>query len=204
MNNLKNPAETLAELNEIFENPGAEYRGKPFWSWNGELEKDEVLRQIEIMKEMGFGGYFMHSRSGLITEYLGDEWFEIINAAADKGEELGLEAWLYDEDRWPSGSAGGIASRDEKYRMKSVFVYEITREKFVWTEDVMCAFVAKLEGVNMACYEPITKETDVMGDAFEGMTVLKFAVVKDAPHSVFNGATYIDTMMPEAVDKFMK
>ena len=29
MNNLKNPAETLAELNEIFENPGAEYRGKP-------------------------------------------------------------------------------------------------------------------------------------------------------------------------------
>ncbi|MBO5418151.1 MAG: hypothetical protein J6A50_06080 [Clostridia bacterium] len=204
MNNLKNPAETLAELNEIFENPGAEYRGKPFWSWNGELEKDEVLRQIEIMKEMGFGGYFMHSRSGLITEYLGDRWFEIINAAADKGEELGLEAWLYDEDRWPSGSAGGIASRDEKYRMKSVFVYEITREKFVWTEDVMCAFVAKLEGVNMACYEPITKETDVMGDAFEGMTVLKFAVVKDAPHSVFNGATYIDTMMPEAVDKFIE
>ncbi len=203
-NSLKKPAETLEELETIFTNPGAEYRGKPFWAWNGELEKDEVLRQIEIMKEMGFGGYFMHSRSGLITEYLGDEWFEIINAAADKGEELGLEAWLYDEDRWPSGSAGGIASRDEKYRMKSLYVYEIPREKFVWTEDVTCAFVAKLDGVNMSEYEPIDRDTDLTESRFEGMTVLKFAVVKDAPHSVFNGATYIDTMMPEAVDKFIE
>ena len=49
-------------------NPGAEYRGKPFWSWNGALEEEELLRQIDVMKEMGFGGYFMHSRTGLITE----------------------------------------------------------------------------------------------------------------------------------------
>ena len=27
---------------EIFKNPGNEYRAKPFWSWNGKLEKDEI------------------------------------------------------------------------------------------------------------------------------------------------------------------
>ena len=26
-----------------FAQPGAAYRGKPFWSWNGELEKEELL-----------------------------------------------------------------------------------------------------------------------------------------------------------------
>ena len=65
---------------------------------------------------MGFGGYFMHSRTGLATEYLGTEWFELINACADYGERQEMESWLYDEDRWPSGTAGGMASEPEKYR----------------------------------------------------------------------------------------
>ena len=105
------------KLIQLFENPGVEYRGKPFWSWNGELEKDELIRQVGVMKEMGFGGYFMHSRAGLITEYLGEEWFELINAVADAGTKMGMESWLYDEDRWPSGSAGGKVTVDKQYRM---------------------------------------------------------------------------------------
>ena len=55
------------QIRKIIENPTAEYRAKPFWSWNGKLEKKELLRQIEILKEMGFGGFFMHSRTGLET-----------------------------------------------------------------------------------------------------------------------------------------
>lgn len=36
-----------------FENPPKEYRGKPFWAWNGQLEEQELLRQVHILKEMG-------------------------------------------------------------------------------------------------------------------------------------------------------
>ena len=83
---------THSELVKLFENPTTEYKGKPFWSWNGELDRDELIRQTHVMGEMGFGGHFMHSRAGLITEYLGDEWFDHINAVADESERLGLEA----------------------------------------------------------------------------------------------------------------
>lgn len=83
----------------IFKYPGPEWRGKPFWCWNGKLEKRELIRQIHIIKEMGIGGFFMHSRTGLETEYLGKEWFELINTCIREGRELGLESWLYDEDR---------------------------------------------------------------------------------------------------------
>ena len=100
-------------IEDEFKNPGAEWRGKPFWSWNGKLEKDELLRQIDVMKDMGMGGFFMHSRTGLETEYLGEEWFELINACADYAESIGMEAWLYDEDRWPSGLAGRMSSKNE-------------------------------------------------------------------------------------------
>ena len=100
----------LSSVVAEFAQPGVAFRGKPFWSWNGVLEKDELVRQLSIFKEMGMGGAFMHSRTGLKTEYLGKEWFELINACADECEQLGLEAWLYDEDRWPSGTAGGMAT----------------------------------------------------------------------------------------------
>ena len=81
------------ELIKLFENPTNEYRGKPFWSWNGELDKEELLRQLSVIKEMGLGGFFIHSRAGLMTEYLGEEWFDLVNAVTDEGEKLGLESW---------------------------------------------------------------------------------------------------------------
>ena len=31
-----------------WQNPSAAYRGKPFWSWNGQLEPAELIRQIGI------------------------------------------------------------------------------------------------------------------------------------------------------------
>ena len=32
---------------KLFEHPTAEYRGTPFWAWNCDLKKDELLRQID-------------------------------------------------------------------------------------------------------------------------------------------------------------
>ena len=43
------------ELREKFAQPDREFRGLPFWSWNGKLDREELLRQVRVMKEMGFG-----------------------------------------------------------------------------------------------------------------------------------------------------
>ena len=84
---------------------------KPFWSWNDRLEKKELVRQIELMKESGIEGFFMHARGGLKTEYMGDDWFDCIKACMDKADELGMEAWAYDENGWPSGFASGAVPK---------------------------------------------------------------------------------------------
>ena len=88
----------------------------PFWSWNNKLETKKLQKQIEWMAENEFGGFFMHARAGLKTEYLGDEWMECVNACVEKAEELGLDAWLYDENGWPSGFVGGELLKEEKNR----------------------------------------------------------------------------------------
>ena len=89
------------------------YESIPFWSWNDELEPDELRRQIRAMKKAGIGGFFMHARGGLTTEYLGEKWFEATEACIDEAKKQGMDAWCYDENGWPSGFAGMKLLEDE-------------------------------------------------------------------------------------------
>ncbi|MCD6232147.1 hypothetical protein J7K28_05935 [Candidatus Aerophobetes bacterium] len=109
------------KIEEKFKNPPIEFRSAPFWSWNDDLKNEELCRQIKEMKEKGIGGFFMHSRIGLITPYLSSEWMNKIKVSVDYARKTGMLAYLYDEDRWPSGFAGGIIpSKGEEYRIKAL------------------------------------------------------------------------------------
>ena len=79
--------------------------------WNDRLQKENLGEQIEGFKKAGMGGFFIHSREGLETEYLSTEWMEDVKFCVDKAQENDLELWIYDEDKWPSGAAGGKVSR---------------------------------------------------------------------------------------------
>ena len=99
----------------------------PFWSWNDKLEPEELRRQIRVMKELGMNGFFMHARCGLVTDYLSDEWFECVGACIDEAKKLGMEAWSYDENGWPSGFAGG-ALLEERDNLAGFLRMESTSE----------------------------------------------------------------------------
>ncbi len=96
----------------LFAQPNARYRGAPFWSWNGALEQGRLFDQIEEFRRMGLGGFHMHPRTGLTTEYLGTEFMSLVKSCTERAKERGMLAWLYDEDRWPSGFAGGLVTKD--------------------------------------------------------------------------------------------
>ena len=36
---------------DLFKNPTSDYRATPFWAWNCELERDELCRQIDILRK---------------------------------------------------------------------------------------------------------------------------------------------------------
>ena len=91
--------------------------GLPFWSWNDELEVDKLVKQINEMHKNGYGGFFMHARSGLKTEYLKDKWFDCVRACCEKAKKLGMQAWLYDENGWPSGFVGGKLLDTKEFRL---------------------------------------------------------------------------------------
>lgn len=101
------PPGSWAELRKLFADPPAVYRTAPFLVWNGEVSEAEIDRFLEDYKAQGIGGVFIHPRPGLITEYLSERWFALVRYTVERARQLGMVAWLYDENSYPSGFAGG-------------------------------------------------------------------------------------------------
>ena len=100
-------------------NPPNKYRPAPFWSWNEKLDTIETANQVREMENVGIGGYFMHARGGLQTEYLSKEWFDNVKATLREGKKLGMQSWGYDENGWPSGfGSGRVNGLGIKYQQK--------------------------------------------------------------------------------------
>ena len=114
-------------VNEL-KNPGMKYRPVPFWSWNDQLDPKELRHQINLMHDAGLGGYFMHARGGLLTKYMGDDWFDCIRACIDEGGKLGMNTWAYDENGWPSGFGDGMVNGlGLKYQQKYLRLETVKR-----------------------------------------------------------------------------
>ena len=187
-----------------FQSPTSQYRGAPFWAWNGTLEPEELRRQVRLMHRMGLGGFFMHSRVGLATAYLSDRWFECVSACVDEAEKLDMQAWLYDEDRWPSGAAGGLVTKNPKYRMRSLVMRQLGAPKDLqWTPDTLAAFTAKIDGRTARDIKRIARGRRPPKLA-RGESILVFSVETDGCSDWYNGYTYLDTMSHEAVRQFIR
>ena len=103
---------TFKEVEKSFAEPGKEFRPAPLWTWNARVNRGDIDSGLRFFKEQGFGGAFIHPRPGLETDYLSEEWFELYRYSVEKAKELGLDIWIYDENSYPSGFAGGHVQRE--------------------------------------------------------------------------------------------
>ena len=131
----------MASYKEFLSGNLNQYKAVPFWSWNNELDEEQLVQQIEEMHSVGIGGFIMHARTGLSTEYLGEKWFSCIDACLKKARELGMNAWAYDENGWPSGFVGGKLLENEAFLAKYL---ELRRGDF--DPKAYASFVERPEG----------------------------------------------------------
>jgi len=92
---------------EDFRNPPVDYRPVPFLSINDDIGEERLLNLAEEFLDKGWGGLFFHARTGLITPYMGNRWFNLVRSCVKRYSELGGRFWIYDEQGWPSGQGGG-------------------------------------------------------------------------------------------------
>ncbi len=197
-----------------------EFRPAPFWFLNHKLEEKELTWQLEKMKEQGIGGAVLHSRHGLNTPYLSEEWFKALETCIKKAKELGMVLWLYDEENWPSGPAGGrITENFPEFRMR--YLYLEKRVKIKRGKEV------KLElspSVKVVLSLPVDKGKviDFPQSVIDLTSRIKERVIKyrvpsvyqeyelfvfslsDISETPFYNNHYLDLLNPEAVKKFIK
>lgn len=191
---------------DLFENPTSEYRGAPFWAWNCKLDKSILAEQIEVFKKMGFGGFHIHSRTGMAEEYLGESFMNFVKFSVKKAKDKDMLTYLYDEDRYSSGYAGGYVTKNPKYRSKALYfstreipvypmqeAYEQGKPYLVGVFDVRLNDDGELIG-----YNRVEKCQDCSGLKW-------YAYIKTSKTDAwFNNSTYVDTLSKEAIDEFVK
>ena len=100
----------------IFACPPATWRGAYFWSINDRVDERRIREQVRHMHRQGQGGAFYHPRAGMTDAYLSRRFFEGVDAALSESRSQGMLFYLYDEDRFPSGFAGGyVMEADERH-----------------------------------------------------------------------------------------
>ncbi|MHB0935058.1 MAG: HAD family hydrolase [Armatimonadota bacterium] len=88
----------------VFHRKGAGY----FWLFNDRCEWETIDRHLQAFAAAdNVMALSIHPRHGLLVPYGGAEWFELVEKTCRRAKELGVQIWLYDEDPWPSGNAGG-------------------------------------------------------------------------------------------------
>ncbi len=202
-----------ASLNkDLFENPTSEYRGTPFWAWNNLLTKEELCRQIDVFKEMGLGGFHMHVRTGLKNTYLDENYMELVKTCVDKAKGEEMLAWLYDEDRWPSGAAGGYVTKDESLRSRSLILTTSLNADDFTSKDLSRAEASRTgNGKLLAIYDVVLDSDGYLAsykkinenDEAEGTKW--YAILEVCcNNSWYNDQAYADTLNKKAIEKFIE
>ena len=177
----------------------------PFWSWNDSVKGDELPDQLAVFKEMGCGGAIIHVRQGLKDPYLGEEFLHTVEKCVQKAAENGLFIVLYDDDRWPSGSAGGKVSESPRHRLKYLLMTETPRENSTTDKET-----ARLTGRPLYLGSfTVAVDPDGLVRSYEKTVeapgVKNFYVItKPAGDPRYNGYCYADTLSGEACERFIR
>lgn len=180
--------------------PPDDYREIPFWSWNDRLKPEELRRQIRLMKQGGWGGFFMHARIGLKTPYLGKEWMECIRVCVEEAKAQGMEAWLYDEDKWPSGFAGGLSVAARPEHRAQYLICKVD-DRPAWLQERMITFLARSHAGQLDDFMAL--ETPELGDSSERI-VQFYTQTMPLNDPWFNEYAYLSLLNPEAVRSFIE
>ncbi|MCE5270845.1 hypothetical protein LLH00_06125 [bacterium] len=191
---------SFAELKAQFADPPSEFRSAPLWVWNDKVTVGEIDSQLVELKEAGIGGVFIHPRPGLITAYLSEDWHALCRHTVEKGKELGMQVWLYDENSYPSGFAGGHvpAEMPESYNQGQGLVFH-RAETLPQPLGMDCPVVLKRQAEGFVDISgALQAEAGKKGDYY----LFEKAFYGKDPW--FGGFTYVDLLLPGVTEKFIE
>ncbi len=172
------------------------------WVWNDICNCDIIDTQLAEMQNLGIRAFYILPEpenfrpdsmpTNLTPDYLSPEYFELCAYAVEKGKELGMRCWLYDEGGWPSGGACGKVLKDHpEYARQVLKIYErsfsagdVYKKS---TSDVLAAFL---------------QDKEIISDGYvfaEDIVVTEYVTEKE----ICGNADYPDLLNKDATEYFI-
>lgn len=179
---------------KAFKKPKRIYYGTIMWGWSGRLNLKKLLQNIEIFKQMGFANIMPTSRSGLQTKYLGRTWLKYIERCVAFAKKKDMGVWIYDEDRWPSGYAGG--NIDNKYAAKYLQI----------GNPANLANIINSYKYKISCNKESGKISyyRIYGNHFNEDDVITINIVREEKQAWYNNQSYVDLMDKNTTKDFIR
>jgi hypothetical protein len=191
-------AETGASVRDQFANPGREYTSGPLWVWNDMLTEDQVRHALGELAKQNVRQPFVHPRPGLMTPYLGDDWFRLWKVSLEEAEKHDMNIWIYDENSYPSGFAGGFVPEAMPESHGLGLTIDVGEAPAKFDENMLGVYrLNKGEAENV---------TDELRDGAK-LPKGRYAVAKrelSGSSAWFGGKYYVDLLKPGVTEKFLE
>ncbi len=186
-----------AKLQAAFARPPAEFSSAPLWVWNDLLTDEMIVATMRDLAGQHVKQVFIHPRPGLMTPYLSPEWFHLWKVALKEAERLDMKVWIYDENSYPSGFAGGFVpdAMPESRGLGLVLKEHAAPPK--WSDDALGVFALDPAGPRDVSAEARA------GSALPAGPYLLASVAKASPGPWYGGKFYVDLLRPGVTEKFL-
>jgi hypothetical protein len=191
-------AQDSATLKKLFADPPRQYSSAPLWVWNDMLTEDQVRGTLRDLAGQKVKQAFVHPRPGLMTPYLSADWFRLWRAALDEAEKLDMNIWIYDENSYPSGFAGGwVPEMMPEARGRGLVFKEGTRPGRSGPD------VLGIYRIGPDRFENVTEQAR-RGPALPEGKYLTARVIRAANSPWHGDRCYVDLMYPGVTEKFLE
>ena len=203
---------TVEEIKKKFAAPGTDFSTGPLWVWNDLLTEEQIRSTLADLNAQHVNQPFVHPRPGLATPYLSDDWFKLWDAALDEAEKRGMKIWIYDENSYPSGFAGGYVPdaypESRGFGIDVQFYDELTDKNGVWNagDSVLHVIEQLPTGTKDRSIEVLTAKESGKSIPDKTDSNSRWIVVCKrfaGTSQWFGGKTYVNLLTPGVLDKFI-
>jgi len=197
LNPIKNPS--LDELRKNFAKPHRDYSTGPLWTWNDRLTEEQVRSTLRDLANQNVKQVWVHPRPGLMTPYLSDEWFHLWKVSLDEAEKLDMNVWIYDENSYPSGFAGGFVPEAMPDSRGMGLRFEEVDKLDSIDENTWCVFDPTYKNITAT-----TKKDGKLPPLENGQKYLVGQVRYTPQGGWFGGKWYVDLLKKGVTEKFIE
>jgi hypothetical protein len=182
----------------IFADPPRQYASAPLWVWNDMLTDEEVVGTLRDLAAQKVKQAFVHPRPGLMTPYLSPEWFRLWKVVLKEAERLDMNIWIYDENSYPSGFAGGfVPEAMPESRGRGLHMRE-EKKAPKWNNQTLAVF-RLADNVS----EDVTQKVKA-GETLPDGRYLVADIHRAGTSGWYGGKFYVDLLYPGVTEKFLE